>query len=240
MTDQELDTLMQRVLLDSLKLDWNEKAKPQPPFKASPRYQREVRRMLMEPLAWAKKRERPMWKRTAQRIAVVLLVISLGFCGLMASSPTVRAAIIQWVTEWYETHITYRYTGATITGEMPQYEITELPEGYVEVEDERIDKPNYVSIVYRNNETEKTLYFDYIYMQQGSAIEFMTEDVEVQPIKVNGLDGQLLLEKNWEDKRNTVTWVDADSNVQFSLSAHLSEIDILHIARSVCLVKSTK
>ena len=34
MTDQELDTLIQRVLLDSLKLDWEGKAKPQPPFEA--------------------------------------------------------------------------------------------------------------------------------------------------------------------------------------------------------------
>ena len=51
MTDQELDTLIQRVLLDSLKLDWEGKAKPQPPFEASSRYRREVRRMLADPLA---------------------------------------------------------------------------------------------------------------------------------------------------------------------------------------------
>ena len=108
MTDQELDTLIQRVLLDSLKLDWEGKAKPQPPFEASSRYRREVRRMLADPLAWSKKRAKPMWKRAAQQAAVVLLILSVGFGSLLAVSPTVRAALLQWVTEWYETHITYR------------------------------------------------------------------------------------------------------------------------------------
>lgn len=240
MTDQELDTLMRRVLLDSLKLDWDERKKPQPPFVASLRYQREVRYMLADPLAWAQKREKPVWKRVVQRVAVILLVILLGFSGLMASSPTVRAAVLQWVTEWYETHIIYRYAGAAITGTLPQYEITELPEGYVEAENERIERQNYVSIVYQDSETGKTLYFDYVYMQQGSAIDFVTEDVEIEPTKVNGMDGHLLLVEDWENMQNTVTWVDKDNNIQFSLSAHLSNIDILHVAESVCLVESTK
>lgn len=77
-------------------------------------------------------------------------------------------------------------------------------------------------------------------MQQGSAIEFVTEHVEMEPTKVNGLDGRLLLAENWENKQNTVTWVDTDNNIQFSLSANLSNTDILHVAESVCLVESTK
>ena len=47
--------------------------------------------------------------------AVILLVFSLSLGSLMAVSPTVRAAVIRWVTEWYETHITYRYSGEQIT-----------------------------------------------------------------------------------------------------------------------------
>jgi len=240
MTDQELDALMQRVLLDSLKLDWNEELKPQPPFEASTRHQREIRHMLADPLAWVRRRAKPMWKKAVQRVAVVLLVISLGFFGLMASSPTVRAALTRWIVEWYETHITYRYTGADITGPMPRYEITELPEGYTEVESERIELPNCVSILYRNEKTGKTLYFIYVYMQQGSANDFVTTGAEIEPVKVNGLDGQLFLENDWENRRSTVTWIDPDSNLQFDVHAYLEKDDILHIAESVRLVESTK
>jgi len=239
-TDQELDALMQRVLLDSLKLDWNKELKPQPPFEASSRHQREIRRMLADPLAWARRRAKPMWKRAAQRAAVVLLVASLGLCGLMASSPAARAALTRWIVEWYETHITYRYTGADITGPMPRYEITELPEGYAEVESERIVLPNCVSIPYRNEETGKTLYLIYVYMQQGTANDFVTTDVEIEPVKVNGLDGRLFLEKDWENRRSTVTWIDPDGNLQFDVHAYLEKDDILRLAESVRLDESTK
>lgn len=240
MTDQELDTLMQRVLLDSLKLDWEEKVKPQPPFSASVRYRREVRHMLADPPAWAQKRARPMWKRAAQRAAVVLLILSVGFGSLLAVSPTVRAALLQWVTEWYETHIVYRYTGEDMAGPMPQYEITELPEGYAEVESERIEWPGQVDIVYRNEETGKTIYLSYTQMSQGGAAGFDIVDVGIIPVTVNELDGQLFWRSDWEDKRIAVTWIDPASGLQFSVEANLNKMDILNIAKSVSLVKSTK
>lgn len=240
MTDQELDTLMQRVLLDSLKLDWEENAKPQTPFAASSRYRREVRRMLADPLAWARKRGKPIWKRAAQQVAAVLLILSVGFGSLLAISPTVRAAFLQWITEWYETHITYRYTGPDMAGAMPQYEITELPEGYAEVESERIDWPEQAVIVYRNEETGKTIYLDYIHMHQGAATDFVIEDAEISPVTVNGLDGQLFWRTDWEDKRNMITWLDPDHGLHFTIEAHLDKLDIINIAESVSLAESTK
>ncbi len=41
----------------------------------------------------------------------------------MLASPTARATIVRWVTEWYETHIVFRYAGEDAPGEMPQYEL---------------------------------------------------------------------------------------------------------------------
>ena len=101
MTDQELDTLMRRVLLDSLKLDAESTASGELAFEPTPRYQRQMAAMLKDPLKW----ERPLWKNVAQKIAVILLVFSLSLGSLMAVSPTVRAAVVRWVTEWYETHV---------------------------------------------------------------------------------------------------------------------------------------
>ena len=93
-----------------------------PAFKPTHHYQRQIAAMLSDPLKWAQKRARgPLWKNVAQKAAVILLVFSLSLGSLMAVSPTVRAAVVRWVTEWYETHIVYRYSGEQITGEMPQY-----------------------------------------------------------------------------------------------------------------------
>ena len=227
MTDRELDRMMQHVLLDAIKRDCEKETDDVPAFKPTHHYQRQIAAMLSDPLKWAQKRARPLWKNVAQKAAVILLVFSLSLGSLMA---------VRWVTEWYETHIVYRYSGEQITGEMPQYEIIDLPEGYIE--DERVNWPSYVSVVYQNKDTGKTIYLDCTYMQQGSASDYVTDGVEVVPVTVNGLSGQLFLTDDWENKWNTITWNDAERNLQFEIDANVNRDVILHMAESVSLVKT--
>ena len=133
------------------------------------------------------------------------------------------------------------YSGEMFTGKMPQYEITALPEGYIEDVSLRIEWPNYTSVKYKNEELQNMILFDYIYMQQASVSDFVPgEDTMILPVTVNDLNGQLFLEDDWETKRNVITWVDPGSNLQFTLQANLSETDILHMAESVSLVKPEK
>ena len=227
---------MQRVLLDAIKRDCEKETDDVPAFKPTRHYQRQMAAMLSDPLKWARKRARPIWKSALQKVAMILLVFTLSLGSLMAVSPTVRAAVVRWVTEWYETHIVYRYSGEQITGEMPQYEIIDLPEGYIE--DERVNWPSYVSVVYQNKDTGKTIYLDCTYMQQGSASDYVTDGVEVVPVTVNGLSGQLFLTDDWENKWNTITWNDAERNLQFEIDANVNRDVILHMAESVSLVKT--
>ena len=77
-------------------------------------------------------------------------------------------------------------------------------------------------------------------MSQGGAADFVTEDTEVLSVTVNGLEGQLFLAEDWENTRSTLTWIDAEKNLQFTLMAALSENDILHIAESVSLTELPK
>lgn len=238
MTDSELDRLMRRVLLDSLKLEWDREPEPKPPFVPSARYKRQVRAMLADPLAWERKRSAPLWKKAARRIAAVLLVISIGFGGLLAVSPTVRAALLQWVVEWYETHVTYRYTDNS-TEAIPQYEITELPEGYAEDEEERVEWPEQADIVYKNEETGKTMYLGYIRMSQGALSDFVVREGldTITPVRVQGCDGLYFQCADPEREWSRVTWTDPDSGLQFTIGAQLEKEEILHIAESVSLVE---
>ena len=75
-------------------------------------------------------------------------------------------------------------------------------------------------------------------MQQGSASDYVTDGVEVVPVAVNGLSGQLFLTDDWENKWNTITWIDAERNLQFEIDANVNRDVILHMAESVSLVKS--
>ena len=77
-------------------------------------------------------------------------------------------------------------------------------------------------------------------MSQGGVADFVTEDSETISVTVNGMKGQLFLAKDWKNTRSTLTWIDGDSNIQFTLMAALNETDILHIAESVSLVKTEK
>ena len=77
-------------------------------------------------------------------------------------------------------------------------------------------------------------------MSQGGVADFVTEDSETISVTVNGMKGQLFLAKDWKNTRSTLTWIDADNNIQFTLMAALNETDILHIAESVSLVKTEK
>ena len=240
MTDRELDRMMQHVLLDAIKRDCEKETDDVPAFKPTRHYQRQMATMLSDPLKWAQKRARPLWKNVAQKAAVILLVFSLSLGSLMAVSPTVRAAVVRWVTEWYETHVVYRFSGEQIADEMPQYEVTDLPEGYAETE--RVEWPSYVSIIYQNvnDENASWIYLQYIYMQQGASSNFGIENADIIPVTVNGLEGQLYLTRDTEGADSTITWIVPDENMLFAVSAALNANDILHMAESISLVKTEK
>ena len=116
------------------------------------------------------------------------------------------------------------------------------PEGYVEAKGERVEWPSYVSIIYRNQSDDNAqwIYLRYIYMQQGTISNFEIENADVQPVTVNGLDGQLYLARNPEQSDSTITWIDPDKNILFAVDAALDANDILHIAESVSLMKTEK
>ena len=240
MTDRELDRMMQHVLLDAIKRDCEKETDDVPAFKPTRHYQRQMAAMVKDPLKWERRRARPLWKNVAQKAAVILLVFSLSLGSLMAVSPTVRAAVVRWVTEWYETHVVYGFSGEQIADEMPQYEVTDLPEGYAETE--RVEWPSYVSIIYQkvNDENAPWIYLQYIYMQQGASSNFEIENADIIPVTVNGLEGQLYLTKDSEQSDSTITWIDPNENILFAVSAALGADDILHIAESVSLVKTEK
>lgn len=239
MTDQALDKLMRRVLLDSLRKDEAELEERAEPFIPSRGYQRQMKKMLTDPIKWFNSKTKPVWKRIAKKVAVAVLITSIGLGSLMALSPTVRATIIRWVTEWYETHIVYVYSGEDISGELPEYMISELPEGYFENTAQRIENPGYTGIWYENA-AGKVILLDYMYMQQGSASSYVTDDATVFSVKVNGWDGILIKSKDSDNLDSTLIWMDVGANMQFAVNAALDEKELLHIGESVILVKPTK
>ena len=69
--------------------------------------------MMSDPEKWLRGRTRPVWQKVMQWVAVFILVVLINFGAVMAFSPTARAAVLQWIVEWYETYISFQYFGET-------------------------------------------------------------------------------------------------------------------------------
>lgn len=234
MTEQELDKMMRRVLMDALTLD-KETAEETPEFEPSLHHQREVSAMLKDPARWAKRRMTPAWKRFGSRVAAVLLVASLG---VAVVSPTARATVVSYVMNWYESFVDFRYAKDDASDELPDYAFAVLPESYQMVEAQSLRTKNY-AVEWYENEVGEVILLEYARMQDGTVVSVDTTGAEVTNVTVNGMDGFLFL-SSAEGEDNTLTWVDEERGVQLTLHATLGGDDLLHMAESVKLVEMTK
>ena len=87
MTEQELDRIMRRVLIDSLKIDDERAEKGQAPsFKPTSRYKRRMRAMLTDPLSWLHRQEHPRWQQI-----FCFTPYANGPCGLLSANSILSA-----------------------------------------------------------------------------------------------------------------------------------------------------
>lgn len=236
MTEQELDRIMRRVLIDSLKIDDERAEKEQAPsFKPTSRYKRRMRAMVADPLSWLHRQEHPRWQQIARRVAIILITCVVAIGGIIAISPTARATVVRWVVEWYENNIVYRYWGEQNTEELPQYEISGLPDGYVETV--RNIAPALVAVTYENH-AEDIIYFDYSFMHQGSQTNFILNDDDVFDVQVNGMYGKFF-KSHTPGNLSELTWIDPEQNIQFTIGGCFEYDVILHMAETVSLCEVT-
>lgn len=240
MTDQELDQMMRRALLDAAAQE--AEALPQEPPELSPRHGRSMRAMLRDPLAWARSRRRPALRTAARHAAArhaaaVLLVLVLSAAVLVTVSPQARADITRWVAEQTGNVLDFQFRGDSPAQPILQYQITALPEGYVETE--RTDALDAGNVTYKNSDGDMIL-LDYAYMQDGALHRIILNDTDtMSDIRISGMPGKLILsteEKNF----NRILWIDAAQNLQFTITAAAEESVIIAMAESVSLYDPTK
>lgn len=235
MTDQELDQLMMRVLLDGLKEEEQQAEEPQSAFVPSAGYRRQMKKMCRDPLGWKRSKERSLWKGILHRAAMILLVLTVGFGTVMLTMPTVRAAVLKWVVEVYETYVLYRYSGESPYEEVPAYTITDLPEGFVETE--RAELGLIVDVVYENQEGDQ-IALTYRAVKDGGITWFDTDTSEISEITINGYQGQFY-KTTLLDGSNTLEWIDPTLYLHFIVDGQFEKEEMLHMAESVSLVETT-
>lgn len=236
MTDYAEDRLIQNILLDAIAEEYATELVSTEVVTTSVHFQHQMKRMLANPNKWVKRHRQPLWRKYLQKVAVFLLVCSITFGTVMVVSPTVRATVIEWVIEWYETYIVYRFFGTSDISEMPRYNITELPSGYNSVGKTR-EVVDGMVIIYESE--ENMIYFEYAHTEDGSALIVNIEGVEIYEIRVNESYGHLYLSKDSKES-NIIIWYDEQEKIQFMIDGFVSQDELLKMARSVSLYNTTK
>lgn len=206
-----------------------------PHYEASPRFEKRMERLMADPVGYAKKMLRPWYQSAAQGAAMLAAALGLSALLLSQLSPTAWAAVKQWFMEIRQTDIVYYFTGEPTSDELPYYTITSLPEGYAPT-GEVVELTGYRIITYANDNGEQ-IFFDYKFINQGSAHGIDTDGMEVYNVIVNGHPGQLFLSQD-PAYSNGLVWTNEKANIQFAVNAFADESVLLHIAESVSLVKT--
>lgn len=234
MTDQELDRLLRRALLDAA--DQEAQTPPETEVPVSEGHRRRMREMLRDPLLWFRLRNPYPWRTVARRAAVVLLMLSLSAAMVLAVSPKARADIIRWTMEQNGRRVEFRYHGDGPAQALPQYRIAALPEGYTETE--RVEADWNVRVTYECT-GKQWIRFSYLYMQDGTASSMgIAESDTVKDITVSGMSGKLILTQSPESA-NVIIWFDTAQNLMFSIHANVDESVIITMAESVSLCGPT-
>lgn len=234
MTDQELDRMLRRALLDAA--DQEAQTPPETEVPLSEGHRRRMREMLRDPLLWFRLRNPYPWRTVARRAAVVLLMLSLSAAMVLAVSPKARADIVRWTMQQNGRRVEFRYHGDGPAQALPQYRIAALPEGYTETE--RAEADWNVRVTYECT-GKQWIRFSYLYMQDGTASSVgIAESDTVKDITVSGMSGKLILPQSSESA-NVIIWFDTAQNLMFSIHANVDESVIIAMAESVSLCNST-
>jgi hypothetical protein len=224
MTDQALDELARRVLLDTARQEYGELMKEPPEHSFTPAFEKKMKKLL-------RRAKHPAWHKFAQAAASLLLVIFLTGCAVLAVSPEAREVFAGWVREVYENYFVYTYQG-TDEGETDQrhYCPTWVPDGWQMTRCE--DTGPLMAVTYKNGKGGLLGLVCFKDTSAAAAAAIDTSHADEQDIQVNGMDTHIYVDR-YENGNNILIWTDEEEGLFFVLTGPLSNEEMVRIAESV-------
>lgn len=173
-------------------------------------------------------------RKFARSAVAAILVILIGFSMLCVFNTEVRAAVVTWFKETFETYTTYWFT--TDEDTLPQYELMVIPDGF-ELVYEAASDHMCVMAYQRGNDVKDSFTFDYAVANNDTLLTIHTlyANYKTESVIINGCFGELYISDNPEES-STLVWLDETTNIVFTLSSYMGRDDMLHIANNVNLV----
>nr|WP_325186355.1 DUF4367 domain-containing protein [uncultured Oscillibacter sp.] len=225
MTEQALNQLTRRVMLDAARLEYG--GLPEEPHPFSPAFERKMKKLL-------RRGRHPVWYKTLHAAACLLLALLLSGCAVLAVSPEAREVFAGWVREVYENAFVYRFYGEE-QGDRELLQETEtfyrpswVPEGYRIIHATEGDGVTF--FVYRDDSGAQ---ISFACIESGGAVQVTGDNGAVyQKVRVNGRSADLYMDRDPEEA-NVLVWTDASGESIFSITGVLSGEELVKIAESL-------
>ncbi len=235
MTERKENELLRDIFLDAVTEEFSSELSSTARVETSPKFQKSMRTMLENPNKWAKRRQRPIWKRAISTAAAIILVCILSLGVLMMVSPKAYAAVINWVTHLYENGIVYNFGDDAKSDSISSYVLSVLPDGY-SFDSQILCAPDEFSdateLSYPNKTTNQIIIFRYFPMSSSTALSVSTDGIIVSDITVKDCPGKLYISTD-PNRSSTIIWIDESSNICFSIEGIISQEDIIAAANGV-------
>ena len=171
----------------------------------------------------------PVIYKALQRVACILLVLFMLFSGVMIVNTEVRASVIGWIKEQYETFYHYFFPAETTATEQIEYTLGWIPDGYT------------LASSYSSDSIETTVYFhssgnmiqfSYLYGSEKITDFVVSKDYDHYEVAIKGSTAEIFIASS-PNKANGILWEDETRTVFFSISAPLKEPELVRLAESV-------
>ena len=233
MTDQALDNLARRVILDAARLEYGDWIDELPEQDFSPEFEKKMKKLV-------RRANHPIRYRVVQTAACILLAALLSGCAVLAVSPEAREIFLGWVREFYtpeEYPPYYRYTytgeGDTLLPDGVAYRPTWVPEG-CQLFDENHHIPSCTSILFDDSEGGIV---SFLCMAGSGELQITMDEGDVwKKVQVNGLPADLYLGP--PGSASAIVWSSEDGEFIFRIIGEIfSEESLLRMAESVCFTQ---
>ena len=163
-----------------------------------------------------------------KRVAGVVLAGIVGVGAWLSVDAEAREVFFSWARHVYENSIIYSFFSGGQLNELPQCTVNWLPTGY----EKTFEAGGPVSKTQTFSNGTKEIYFDWWLISDTTENAFLSTDVKIQNVQVNGFDGNLLI-PNDAEMSSELIWIDNEKGIAFLISAYLDESDLIRIAESV-------
>ena len=230
MTDEALDLLARRVLLDALRSECEHENETTVTFMLSKKYQQQMRDMLADPQGWCKRKLRPAWKTALRRVAAFFLTALVGVSAWLAVDTQAREAFFGWAKEAYEHSIVYRIMPTDTAQTLPHCELTYLPAGFGARSNIYEDETLYTCI-YEDSDTGSDFIVFYMLLNEELQTELLTNQ-QPEHLLINGVSAEYYGPSEESDTGNLL-WIDNEMGVFCTLQGLIPKEEMLRIAEGM-------